>query len=107
MLIAVKVTKAGATIGHVPEKISSACSLLISNGGVISCEGTNPNRKSSRDVPQGGLEIPRTCMLKFQGNEQLINKAKKLLAISKKCIVKEGTTEKVDLPLPSYYPKVE
>ena len=100
-------TKAWVTVGHVPEKISSICSLLLSNGGVISCEGTDPNRKSSRDLPQGGLEIPRTCIFKFQGNEQLISKAKKLLAISRKCIEKEGTTEKVDLPLPSNYPKVE
>jgi len=47
-----KGNKAGVTIGHVPKKISSTFSLFISNGGVISCEVTEPNR---RDLPQGGL----------------------------------------------------
>jgi len=56
-------------------------------------------------LPQGGLEIP--CIFKFQGNEQLIDKSKKLQAISKKCIEKEGTTEKVDLPLSSNYPEAK
>ena len=56
-------------------------------------------------MPQGGLEIP--CIFKFQGKEQLIDKAKKLLVISMKCIEKEGTTEKVDLPLSSNYPEAK
>jgi len=49
-IFAVKVTKDGETVGHVPKKISSTCSLFISNGGVI-----DPNRRYSRDLAQGGL----------------------------------------------------
>ena len=81
-IFAVKVTKDGETVGHVPKKISSTCSLFISNGGVISCEVTDPNRRYLRDLAQGGLEIP--CKFKFQGNQQLVDKAKKLLPYSKK-----------------------
>jgi len=86
-IVAVKMTKVGVTVGHVSKKISSTCSLFISNGGVISCEITDPNRKCSRDLVQGGLEIP--CKFKFQGYKQLVDKAKKLLAISKKSNEKE------------------
>ena len=40
-IFAVKVTKAGVTVGHVPKKISLTCSLFILNGVVISCEVTS------------------------------------------------------------------
>jgi len=81
-IFAVRVTKEGVIVGHVPKKISSTCSLFISTGGVISCEVTDPHRRYSRDLAQGGLEIP--CVFKFQGTQQLIDKANKLLAISNK-----------------------
>jgi len=86
-IVAVKVTKVGVTVGLVSKKISSTCSLFISNGGVISCEITDPNRNYSRDLVQGGLEIP--SKFKFQGFKQLVDKAKKLLAINKKSNEKE------------------
>ena len=70
--------------------------MKVTKGGVISCEITDPNRRYSRDLAQGCLEIP--CKFKFQGNKQLVDEAKKLLAISKKSNEKEGTTKKVDLP---------
>jgi len=99
-IFAVKVTKDGVTIGHVPKKISSTCSLFISNGGVLLCEITNPNRRYSRDLVQGGLEIP--CKFKFQGSKELTDKAKKLLIISNKGNNdKKVTAEQVDLPIPS------
>jgi len=60
------VTKVGVTVGHVPKKMSSTCLLFFSNGGVISCEITDPNRKYSRDLAQGGLEIP--CKFKAISN---------------------------------------
>ena len=41
---------------------------------------TDPNRKYSRDLPQGGLEIP--CVLTLRGTKDLVDKAVKLLAIS-------------------------
>ena len=62
---AVKVMKAGTTIGHLPKKISSTCLLFIRKGGMIDCEVTDPNRKYSGDLPQGGLEIP--CVLTLRG----------------------------------------
>ena len=51
---AVKVMKAGNTVGHLPKKISSICSLFIMKGGVI-CKVTNPTSKYSGNLLQGGL----------------------------------------------------
>ena len=83
-LYAVKVMKAGTRavtmVGHLPKKTSSTCSLFIRKGGTIDCEVTDPNRKYSRDLPQGGLEIP--CVLTLRGTKDLMDKAVKLLAIS-------------------------
>ena len=81
---AVKVTKVGITVGHLPKKISSTCSLFILNGGSISCKVTDPHRRYSSDLVQGGLEI--RCMIILQGPKELIDKARKLLAISSKSI---------------------
>ena len=52
---AVKVMKAGSTVGQLPTKISSTCSLFIMKGGVISCKVTDPTRKYSGNLVQGGL----------------------------------------------------
>jgi len=81
---AIKVMKVGAIVGHLPKKISSTCSLLIMKGGVISCKMTDSNRKYSRDLAQGGLEIP--CVITLQGTKELVDKVKKLLAVSIKPI---------------------
>ena len=72
-------TRAGTMVGHLPKKTSSTCSLFIRKGGTIDCEVTDPNRKYSRDLPQGGLEIP--CVLTLRGTKDLVDKAVKLLAI--------------------------
>ena len=77
---AVKVTKAGITVGHLPKKISSTCSLFIFNGGSISCKVTDSHRRYSSDLVQGGLEIP--CIIRLQGTKELIDKVSKLLGIS-------------------------
>jgi len=82
---AVKVIKVGETVGHLPKKISSTCSLFILNGGSISCKVTDPHRRYSSDLVQGGLEIP--CIIILQGTKELIDKARKLLAISGEIIV--------------------
>ena len=74
-------TACGTIVGHLPKKISSTCSLFIRKGGTIDCEVTDSNRKYSRDLPQGGLEIP--CILTLRGIKDLVDKAVKLLAISK------------------------
>ena len=73
-------TRAGTMVGHLPKKTSSTCSLFIRRGRMIDCEVTDPNRKYSRDLPQGGLEIP--CVLILRDAKGLVDKAVKLLAIS-------------------------
>ena len=78
---AMKVTKAGITVGHLPNKISSTCSLFILDGGSISCKVMNPHRRYSSDLVQGGLEIP--CTITLQGTKDLTDKARKLLSIKK------------------------
>ena len=59
------------TIGHLPRKISSLCSMFLQQSGSISCILTGP-KCFSHDLPQGGLEIP--CQLKFTGNEKDVSK---------------------------------
>lgn len=79
---AVKVTKSGSIVGHLPKKISSTYSLSLMHGGVITCKLTDPNKQYSRDLEQGGLEIP--CLLLFHGEQKLLEKAHKLLLLSEK-----------------------
>ena len=55
------------TVGHVPKRIFALCSLFIRRGGSISCT-VDGDRRYSRDLPQGGLEIP--CILTFTAKEQ-------------------------------------
>ena len=51
---AVAVLKDAVTvIGHVPKKISAACSLFLRENGTIWCTITG-NRRFSADLPQGG-----------------------------------------------------
>ena len=74
---AVAVVKSQVTIGHIPRKISSICSMFLRHGGTIKCRVT-ASRRYSRDLPQGGLEIP--CVLTFQGCEKDIAKVSKLVS---------------------------
>ena len=62
-----------------PKLISAAASLFLRYSGSIKCKVTG-SRQYSRDLPQGGLEIP--CQLTFEGNEKYIGKVKKLLKLS-------------------------
>ena len=62
-----------------PKLISAAASLFLRQGGSITCKVTG-SRQYSRDLPQGGLEIP--CQLTFEGNEKYIDKVKKLMKLS-------------------------
>ena len=64
---AIKVTKDVGVVDHLPKKISSTCSLLIRNGGIIYCEVTEPCRRYSRDLVQGGLEIPCDSAPRYHG----------------------------------------
>ena len=60
---AIAVVKSNQTVGHVPLKISSVCSLFLRHGGTIMCKITG-RRQHSKDLAQGGLEIPCTMTLK-------------------------------------------
>ena len=80
--LAVKVVKSGSIVGHLPKKISSTCSLFIRRGGVITCKITDPQKRYLTDLEQGGLKIP--CSLLFQGDLELLEKARKLLLLSEK-----------------------
>ena len=73
--VAVK-TNAGIVVGHLPRKISAACSLFLRRSGTIVCQITGSRRPSS-DLPQGGLEAP--CTLKFAGEKAFVDKIRTLL----------------------------
>ena len=62
------VVKDGATVGHLPRKISMLYSLFICRGGNIVCKIIGTRWQYSRDLPQGGLEIP--CTLIFNGKRK-------------------------------------
>jgi len=61
-LYAVSVIKDSIIVGHLPRKISAVCALFIDLGGRINCCVTR-SRHYSKDLPQGGLEIP--CKIFF------------------------------------------
>jgi hypothetical protein len=73
---AVAVVKSRQTVGHVPKKISSVCSLFLQHGGSITCKVTG-RRRHSEDLPQGGLEI--SCTLAFEGGLKDVTKVEKLV----------------------------
>ena len=76
-LYAVGVVKTGTgTVGHLPKKISTPCSLFLRKGGNIVCTITG-RRQYSVDLPQGGLEVP--CELTFKGSRKSVEKVKQLL----------------------------
>ena len=72
---AVSIIKSGTVVGHLPKKISTACSLFIRRGGSITCIVTG-SRRYSRDLPQGGMEIP--CLLEFTGSVEDAKRVEKL-----------------------------
>ena len=75
-------------VGHMPRKISAICSLFLRHGGRIQCEVTG-TRQYSRDIPQGGLEIP--CQYIFEGD---VHKVKKSIIVNEKAVksTKEATS---------------
>ena len=101
---AVCMQKDGDVAGHVPRKISALCSLFLHRNGTIHCKVTS-SRRYSRDIIQGGLEIP--CQLIFEGDKKSVakvetfmsssNKAEKLLGLTQSIndAIKDVTTEKV------------
>ena len=75
--VAVK-QKSGVTVGHLPKRISSVCSLFLRRGGLIWCTVSGSRRYSS-DLEQGGLEIPCTITFDIGSNDSLEKKAEKLV----------------------------
>ena len=55
--VAIKKSIAGecCTVGHIPRKISSICSIFIRRGGAIYCIASG-HRCYSFDLPQGGRD---------------------------------------------------
>ena len=76
-----KVLKTDKIVGHLPKRISSTCSIFLRKEGMISCT-VYGERRYSRDLTEGGLEIP--CLLTFEINKSLISKIKKMLDQCKK-----------------------
>ena len=72
----VSVLQNGTVVGHLPKRISRVCSLFIRRGGEIMCEITG-RRRYSRDLVQGGLELPCTLIMKSDKKE--LDKVKQLL----------------------------
>ena len=64
---AVSVVRDSDIIGHVPRKISATWR----NRDTVKCSVTG-TRQFSRDLAQGGLEIP--CQLTFEGEKKYIEK---------------------------------
>lgn len=90
---AVAVVKSRQTVGHVPKKISSVCSLFLQHGGSITCKVTG-RRRRSEDLTQGGLEIP--CTLTFVGGLKDVTKVEKL--VTKFLVPKKGPEEMKGTP---------
>ena len=103
---AVAVVKSRVTVGHIQRKISSICSMFLRHGGTINCRVT-ASRRYSRDLPQGGLEVP--YVLTFQGGAKDIAKVSKLVSYAlslcpeaatkdeppkKKCDTQDGSDSK-------------
>ena len=66
---AVAIKRSGNIVGHMPRNISTLCSLFLRRGGAIYCVVTGCHRYS-RDLPQGGMEIP--CKYRFVDNRMEI-----------------------------------
>jgi len=81
--------------------------LFLRHGGLITCKITDPRKKYSQDLEQGGLEIP--CLLLFRGERDVLAKVEKLLSLSEKKIStdiqvcgdeKQEPKDKTDCALP-------
>ena len=76
-LFAVAVYKEDVVVGHVSRLLSCIFSIFLRSGGAISCCITG-TRQFSKDLPQGGLELP--CVYSFRGPEGIASKARIRLA---------------------------
>ena len=70
---AIAVCKGAEIVGHVPRYISTLCSLFIRRGGTLYAIVLG-GRQYSKDLVQGGMEVP--CRLHFVGNGGELKKVK-------------------------------
>ena len=73
---AVVVMRSGVSVGHVPRKISSVCSMFLRRDGTISCRVTG-DKSYSEDISQGGLKA--TCKPTLTEARRNIDKTEMLL----------------------------
>lgn len=74
---AVAVLRNETTVGHAPRAISAICSSFLRRGGSIHCTVTG-KRNYSKDLPQGGVEVP--CTLTFKSpNKKLLQRTQTLV----------------------------
>ena len=87
---AVAVMKSGEIVGHVPRYLSCVCCMFLRRGGLMACHITG-GRQHSKDLPQGGLEVP--CIYVFTGPSDIVDKTKQYLAEIKIQNVKQTSAE--------------
>lgn len=86
----VAVIKDGQIVGHVPKKISTVCSLFLRRGGTLYVCTVTEHRRYTQDLPQGGLEVPFTLVVKIH---TYIEKAKHWLQSAELFVDINTTTE--------------
>ena len=64
-------------MGHLPRNISTMCSIFIRRGGIIYYT-VSERWQYSRDLSQGGMEIP--CTLHFAGNKRELKKVEQFFS---------------------------
>jgi len=70
-MYAVLVEQKCGIVRHVPKPISTASHLFLHKGGKITCKITG-TRGFSRDLPQGGLDVP--CRYIFKSEDWEVTK---------------------------------
>ena len=61
---AMAVMRSAVTVDHILKKISSVRFMFLRQGSATKCQ-VKASKRYSKDLPQGGLEIP--CTLTFEG----------------------------------------
>ena len=75
---AVAIKRGSEVIGHVPRKISAACSLFMQRRGSVICRIIDSHHRYSSNLLQGGLQIPYQLVFQSEDTE-LIAKIKKIV----------------------------
>ena len=87
---AVAVMKSGEIVGNVPQSLSCVCSMFLRRGSSMACCITG-GRQHSKDLPQGGLEVP--CIYVFTGPSDIVQRLAELKIQTVKQTSAEPKTE--------------